>query len=84
MVGKWKWISALLIFVTGCASPVNSVNVVDTSAQGNAIGNSQDSNIVAVLGKSDTVQKIYFAGGCFWGVEEYFSRIEGVIDSVSG
>ncbi len=27
---------------------------------------------------------IYFAGGCFWGVEEYFSRIEGVLDSVSG
>lgn len=27
---------------------------------------------------------IYFAGGCFWGVEEYFSRIEGVLESVSG
>ncbi len=27
---------------------------------------------------------VYFAGGCFWGVEEYFSRIEGVIDTVSG
>lgn len=27
---------------------------------------------------------IYFAGGCFWGVEEYFSRIYGVIDCVSG
>ncbi len=27
---------------------------------------------------------IYFAGGCFWGVEEYFSRIEGVLDCVSG
>lgn len=23
-------------------------------------------------------QEIYFAGGCFWGVEEYFSRIPGV------
>lgn len=27
---------------------------------------------------------IYFAGGCFWGVEEYFSRIPGVCDAVSG
>lgn len=27
---------------------------------------------------------IYLAGGCFWGVEEYFSRIPGVEDSVSG
>lgn len=27
---------------------------------------------------------IYFAGGCFWGVEEYFSRIPGVLDARSG
>jgi peptide methionine sulfoxide reductase msrA/msrB len=25
-----------------------------------------------------------FAAGCFWGVEEYFSRVRGVIDSESG
>lgn len=27
---------------------------------------------------------IYFAGGCFWGVEEYFSRINGVQDVTAG
>lgn len=26
----------------------------------------------------------YFAGGCFWGVEDAFARIPGVIDAVSG
>lgn len=25
-------------------------------------------------------KEIYLAGGCFWGLEEYFSRINGVID----
>ncbi|MHC1749726.1 MAG: peptide-methionine (S)-S-oxide reductase MsrA [Cellulosilyticaceae bacterium] len=25
------------------------------------------------------MKKIVFAGGCFWGVEEYMSRIEGVV-----
>ena len=25
---------------------------------------------------------IYLAGGCFWGVEEYFSRVSGVLDAV--
>ena len=23
--------------------------------------------------------EIYLAGGCFWGLEEYFSRISGVL-----
>lgn len=29
-------------------------------------------------------QEIYFAGGCFWGVQEYFSRIPGVLAAISG
>lgn len=33
---------------------------------------------------TDTVKEIYFAGGCFWGLEEYFSRIPGVQDVSSG
>lgn len=30
------------------------------------------------------MKEIYLAGGCFWGLEEYFSRIAGVSDVVSG
>ncbi len=29
-------------------------------------------------------EKAVFAAGCFWGVEEYFSGIKGVISAVSG
>ena len=32
----------------------------------------------------DNMKEIYFAGGCFWGVEEYFSRVPGVVDATSG
>ena len=32
----------------------------------------------------ENIKDIYLAGGCFWGVEEYFARIDGVIDTVSG
>lgn len=28
--------------------------------------------------------QVYFAGGCFWGVQEFFSRIPGVVQAVSG
>ncbi|MEO0096124.1 MAG: peptide-methionine (S)-S-oxide reductase MsrA [candidate division WOR-3 bacterium] len=30
------------------------------------------------------LKKAYFAGGCFWGVEYYFDKKEGVISAVSG
>jgi len=30
------------------------------------------------------MQTAYFAGGCFWGVEDRFQQLPGVIDSVSG
>lgn len=30
------------------------------------------------------MKDIYLAGGCFWGIEEYFSRIEGVTDTEVG
>jgi len=29
-------------------------------------------------------KKAYFAGGCFWGVEYYFEKVDGVISAVSG
>ena len=36
------------------------------------------------ISKMENIKEIYLAGGCFWGVEEYFSRIDGVVDTVSG
>ena len=30
------------------------------------------------------MNEIYLAGGCFWGVEEYFSRLDGVVESNVG
>ncbi len=32
----------------------------------------------------NNLKEIYYAGGCFWGVEAYFSRVPGVYDAVSG
>ena len=36
------------------------------------------------MSKDADLHEIYLAGGCFWGVEEYFSRVPGVTDAVSG
>lgn len=29
-------------------------------------------------------KEIYIAGGCFWGVQEYYSRVSGVKESMAG
>lgn len=30
------------------------------------------------------MREIFLAGGCFWGLEEYFSRINGIMDTECG
>lgn len=34
--------------------------------------------------KSDNIKTIYLAGGCFWGVEGYFSKLNGIINTEVG
>ena len=36
------------------------------------------------IGKAQTLKEAYFAGGCFWCMEESFDKINGVIESISG
>ena len=43
-----------------------------------------DSTTGEMKKEGEHMKEIYLAGGCFWGLEEYFSRINGVIDVVSG
>ena len=33
---------------------------------------------------ASNTQKVYFAGGCFWCMEESFDNVEGVIETISG
>lgn len=37
-----------------------------------------------MIGVFQLIKTIYFAGGCFWGVEKYFSLIQGVIKTKAG
>jgi peptide methionine sulfoxide reductase msrA/msrB len=71
-----------LLVVTSCGnqsgSPTQAGNTADSKVLDTA------SNVKSVINDEESLHLIYFAGGCFWGVEEYFSRIEGVIDAVSG
>ena len=33
---------------------------------------------------ASNIKKVYFAGGCFWCMEESFDKVEGVIETISG
>jgi len=34
--------------------------------------------------QNKNIKSAYFAGGCFWGVEYYFEKLEGVKSAISG
>lgn len=52
----------------------------DVTQVSSVISKRQKTEIMA----DESIQEIYLAGGCFWGIEEYFSRIDGVIDVYAG
>lgn len=33
---------------------------------------------------NEVASQVYLAGGCFWGVEQYFALVPGVLDAMSG
>lgn len=68
---KTKLAASLLLFLgvlVGCAAP----------------GSTTAPATQAALAPGPGDETVYLAGGCFWGVEEYFQRINGVRDVVSG
>jgi peptide methionine sulfoxide reductase msrA/msrB len=67
----------LMLLVTAC-STINNMK-----SEASATSSSTNPNITVDYSKSE-LRSIYFAGGCFWGVEAYMSRIYGVSDVTSG
>ncbi len=55
----------------------NSTNNDDVA--NNTVNESLDKNY-----SGDDYEEIYLAGGCFWGIEVYMERVNGVIDATSG
>ncbi|MDO5695146.1 MAG: peptide-methionine (R)-S-oxide reductase MsrB [Eubacteriales bacterium] len=83
---KKRIIYPLLCFVmfilSACGQTEQGKDVVKTAKNGKDKEVKETAkNEVRGTGKTET---LYLAGGCFWGIEEYFSRLYGVTESVSG
>lgn len=81
------FISALSsIALISCGGLSNSYTALSNELQNsesvNAINTTQKET--SMISQSSSPKTIYLAGGCFWGVEAYFERVMGVMDSVSG
>ena len=72
-----KYIIAVLVFV------VAFVFFRNTNLEKNVSLPQTDLNDDRVYGDDD-MEVIYLAGGCFWGLEEYMQRLDGVVDASSG
>ena len=67
----------ILLLIAACSPLKESKN----QPKSNSSPTSSNENI---KDSKSELKSIYFAGGCFWGVEAYFSRIKGVKNVTSG
>ncbi len=65
----------------------NTAKSATTAKANNAIAKPIQNNGVYYQADGKTpinTRTIYLAGGCFWGLEAYMERVDGVVDAVSG
>ncbi|ANU24261.1 peptide-methionine (R)-S-oxide reductase MsrB [Planococcus donghaensis] len=76
----------LLLLLSGCGTANVSESSGTDSGQGTTTSTSKfpDNPNIDLEFDTDNLQDIYLAGGCFWGVEAYMSRVYGVYDVTSG
>ncbi len=76
-------VSAMAFLLAACSVQAAPNSGQNDEVQLYAVHETQPIDAQA-LQEEHGLQAIYLAGGCFWGVEEYMSRIAGVYDATSG
>src|SRR5699024_10256842 len=75
----------ILVALVACApSKEETSNVPNVNFQSEETEKSGPNVAPDIDYSNSDLEKIYFAGGCFWGVDEYFDRIYGVAEVTSG
>lgn len=82
-------LSATLLFLSGCAGSLQGSAPAETIAAETRTISTKDGQEVELQVEimdfsHESENVIYFAGGCFWGIEHLMESIPGVIDAQSG
>ena len=67
-----------LVVIWGTQSQLFKTGGIPTQAETNP------QSTISPTVRPENLKDIYFAGGCFWGVEAYFARMPGVYDATVG
>lgn len=71
---------AIIIVVSTIIFSANSGKIIESKET-----NMENTIKEQIINKNNKdINTIYFAGGCFWGVEGYFKRIVGVVETQTG
>lgn len=70
----------MLLLLTGCSTTAMNDSPSSSSTESRFPDNPNEE----LAFDTENLEDIWFAGGCFWGVEAYMARIYGVYDVTSG
>lgn len=73
----------LITFMLGLAFALSACSPATEKSQEES-HNDEKPTLAGVESLTKKEDTIYLAGGCFWGVEEYFARIDGILDTEVG
>lgn len=72
------------ILLAGLLSTVLSLQAAYIAKAGNSAEEDTMTKIADINASQNQEKQLVLAGGCFWGVQEYFSRIPGVFSAEAG